>query len=157
MAEVRADARRTQAARSAERAWTHGLAWPRPALALATACALAVAVVVGVQLGGSTSPATHVYQASVGDAAVHVTGGHGELIVDRLARPAGSNIYEVWLKPPQGKPQATTALFSVTRNGRASVDVPGRLSTGDTVMVTEEPAGGTPAPTTTPVVVAQLS
>ena len=59
----------------------------------------------------------------------------------------------MWLKPPGGAPAPTDALFSPTRQGSASVDVPGKVSSGDQVLVTAEPAGGSAAPTSPPVIV----
>jgi anti-sigma factor RsiW len=162
LAEVRADARprdrRVPAVAQWRPAWTRSLpGLPAPGLALAMVAALAVAVIVGIQVGDSRSNSTHVYGASIGHASIRVSDGHGELIVNRLARPSGTNIYEVWLKRPGRPVQATSALFSVTRAGRGSVDVPGHHGSGDEVMVTQEPAGGTSQPTTDPVVVASIS
>jgi hypothetical protein len=129
--------------------------WIRPAWAGALAGAVAVAVIVVIAVGGRGS-STHVYAASVGKAQLRVSGGHGELVVDRLPQPASGHIYEVWLERPGKAPQRTNALFSVTQRGAADVDVPGDLHGVSQVMVTQEPAGGSPAPTTNPVIVAHL-
>ena len=50
----------------------------------------------------------------------------------------------------------TDALFTVSSAGRAAVGVPGSLSGATAVMVTSEPLGGSPEPTSSPVIVARL-
>jgi anti-sigma-K factor RskA len=126
---------------------------PTWAGALAGAVAVAVAIVIAVGTGGSNP---HVYAASVGDAQLRVSDGHAELVVNRLPQPAPGHIYEVWLQRPGKALQPAKALFGVTRSGAADVDVPGDLHGVSQVMVTEEPAPGSPAPTTNPVIVAHL-
>jgi anti-sigma-K factor RskA len=121
--------------------------------ALAGAVAVAVAVVIAVGSGGSS---TRVISASLGDAQLRVSGGHGELVVNHLPAPSAGHIYEVWLKTPNGAPQPTKALFSVTSRGAADVDVPGSLHGISTVMVTQERAGGSLHPTSPAVIVAHL-
>ncbi len=122
--------------------------------ALAT---VAVLVVVGVLAfgGGSGSSGVHVYQASVGRAELRLSGSHGDLIVRDLALPPAGRIYEMWLKHGNRPPTPAT-LFSVTSRGTADVGLPGDVNGVSTVMVTEEPAGGSRAPTGSPVVVAQV-
>jgi hypothetical protein len=135
------------------------VALPRPALTLpAGALALAVAAVaVVLALGSGGSSRTVAAQVTGrGEATVHVSDGHAQLVVhDFPAAPRG-HIYEVWLERGSGTPQPTTALFGVTRTGDASVDVPGSLHGVSHVLVTAEPAGGTRVPTTTPVIDARL-
>ncbi len=46
----------------------------------------------------------------------------------------------------QTPPQPTDALFTVTRAGAGSVEVPGSLRGVREVMVTSEPLGGSSAP-----------
>jgi anti-sigma-K factor RskA len=126
----------------------------RPASAGALAGAVAVAVAVAVVVGSGSS--TRVISASVGHAQLRISGGHAELIVDRLPQAASGHIYEVWLERAGGQPQPTTALFGVTHSGTADVGVPGNVHGVSEVMVTQEPAGGTPHPTTDAVIVAHL-
>jgi anti-sigma-K factor RskA len=126
----------------------------RPAWAGALAGAVAVAVAVVIVVGSGSS--TRVISASVGDAQLRISGGHAELIVNRLPQPASNHIYEVWLERAGGQPQPTTALFGVTHNGTADVGVPGNVHGVSEVMVTQEPAGGSPHPTTDAVIVAHL-
>lgn len=156
-AEARSD--RTPAPRPLRWRWS---ALPRPALALGAAMAvIAIAVLGAVALNGGGSPATRVYSAQVtgsrASAKVAVTGGHAELIVRHMPPPPPGKIYEVWLARASGPPQPTTALFSVTRNGSGDVAVPGNLRGVRVVMVTPEPAGGSRAPTHSPVISAKLT
>jgi anti-sigma-K factor RskA len=126
---------------------------PAWAGALAGGVAVVVAVVIAVGAGGS---GTHTYAASVGKASLRVSGSHAELIVDHLPQPTSGHIYEVWLERDGGEPQPTQALFGVTQSGAADVGVPGDIHGVSTVMVTEEPAEGSPTPTTKAVIVAHL-
>jgi anti-sigma-K factor RskA len=67
-----------------------------------------------------------------------------------------SESYELWLMGPAGNKPA--GMISVSGSGKmASPMVVSGLSPGDSVGVTVEPAGGSPHPTTPPVVVIALS
>jgi anti-sigma-K factor RskA len=150
LTQVRDEARTAQrAARPARRAF------PRPALAGGLLAAVVVAVVVGVVAGGSNS--THVYRASVGYAQLRVSSGHAELVVNRLPPAPNGRIYEVWLRRPNQAPSPTKALFGVTSKGAADVGVPGNLHEVSAVLVTQEPAGGSPHPTSAPVIVTPIT
>jgi anti-sigma-K factor RskA len=151
LTQVRAEARSaTESARAPQASPRFRPAW---AGSLAGAVAVAVAVVIAVGSGGS---GTRVISATVGKAQLRVSGGHGELIVNHLPAPSAGHIYEVWLKTTNGAPQPTKALFSVTSRGAADVDVPGNLRGISTVMVTQEPSGGSTHPTSGAVIVAHL-
>ena len=54
-------------------------------------------------------------------------------------------------------PSPPRALFSVSSSGAADVGVPGDLDGVTQVLVSQEPAGGSLAPTTAPVIVAPLA
>lgn len=154
---VRAEPRGVPADPRRRSLWRAQLPVRRPALALGMAVVLALAVVGGVLLGSGGSTAPQVIRASVGDAEVRIAGGHGELIVNRLAAPPPGRIYEVWLQRTGHAPSPTATLFSVTSNGRSDIGLPGSLHDIGAVLVTAEPAGGSPAPTSTPVIVARLT
>jgi anti-sigma-K factor RskA len=130
-------------------------------LAAAAAVATAVVVVGAVLLSASRSVSTRVLAARVvnspGSAELRIGGGHAELIVRNLPRPAAGRIYEVWLKRGNQAPAPTTALFSVTAGGAADVGVPGGLDGVGEVLVTQEPAGGSRVPTSRAVIVAATS
>ncbi len=156
LAEVRADARATRRDRARARAPIRGAWLPRPALAAGLAAVIALAVVGGVEIANSGGPSTRVVEASLGQAQLRVTGTHAELVVDHLPAPAPGHIYEVWLQRGAGAPSPTKALFSVTSSGAGDVDVPGSIRGVNTVMVTQEPAGGTVKPTSNAVIIAHL-
>jgi anti-sigma factor RsiW len=128
----------------------------RPAWSGGLAVVIALVAVGGFELAsGGTS--TRVFDASRGHAQLRVSGGHAELVVDQLAQPSPGHIYEVWLRRPNGSPQPTKALFSVTSKGAGDVDVPGDLRGISEVLVTQEPAGGSPHPTSQAVIVTHLT
>jgi acetyl-CoA carboxylase carboxyltransferase component len=62
----------------------------------------------------------------------------------------------VWIQRAGGI-HPTDALFTVTKKGDATVGVPGSVDGVTAIMVTAEPLGGTKVPTSTPVIVANLS
>jgi anti-sigma-K factor RskA len=135
-------------------------AWALRGVALAGGCAaVALAVFAGFEL--STGSHVRVIQARVvgisGRASVRLSDGHSELIVRHLSAPPPGDIYELWLKRPHRAPAPTSALFSVTAAGAGEVDLPPRLHGVSEVMVTPEPAGGSPFPTHSPVIVARLT
>jgi anti-sigma-K factor RskA len=153
MRQVREDARAAGRVRRA----SPGRGWvPRPALAGGLAAVVAVAAAGVVELSGGSS-GTRVFPSSVGYAQLRISGGHAELVVNRLAQPTAGRIYEVWLQRPNRPPAPTKALFSPTSRGAADVDVPGNLRGVSQVMVTQERGGGSLVPTSSPVVVTPLT
>jgi anti-sigma-K factor RskA len=148
---VRADARLHSSAMRRRWQWP-SLALGRPTLALAAAAA----IFAGVEIGTSGSGGTRVITASVGNAVVRVSGSHADLVVRHLPALAPGRVYEMWLQRGQQPPVSTHTLFNVTRNGTGEVGVPGSVKGVSRLMVTAEPAGGTLAPTTAPVIVASL-
>jgi anti-sigma-K factor RskA len=122
----------------------------------AAAAIVVIAIVLVVALG-SGGAGTRTIQASTGSAELQIEDGRADLIVHRLpALPAG-RIYEMWVQRGNATPTPTGTLFAVTSSGTAAVGVPGGVSGVSAVMVTQEPAGGTPAPTTAPVIVARVT
>lgn len=152
MQEVRATPKAQAASRPARlRSWRPVIAWGG---AFAAVVIIAVVLVVALSSGGSS---TRTIQASTGSAELQITGGRGDLIVHRLPQLPAGRIYEMWVQRGNATPTPTGTLFGVRANGSAAVGVPGSLSGVSAVMVTQEPAGGTPAPTTAPVIVASLT
>ncbi len=133
-----------------ERSW-------RPMVALGGAFAVVVIAVIIAFAVGSGGSSTRTIQASAGNAELRIAGGRGDLIVRRLPQLPAGRIYEMWVKRGSAQPVPTGTLFGVTSSGTASVGVPGSLSGVGAVLVTQEPAGGTPAPTTAPVIVAPVT
>lgn len=131
---------------------------PRWSGVLAGGLAAAAAAVV-LTVSGS-GPDSHTLAAQVvgvpGSAQLRLTGQRAELILRHFREPSSGHIYEVWTKRPGGAIEPTTALFAVTAAGAADVTVPGKLPVHSQVMVTQEPAGGSQRPTTSPIIVASL-
>jgi anti-sigma-K factor RskA len=121
------------------------------ALGLAVAAA---ALVVGV---GLPHARTRTIQASVGRAALRVDpGGHGELVVERLAPLPADRTYELWLVPGHGHPVPST-LFGITARGTADLGVPRDLHGITRLLVTVEPRAGSLTPTSRAVIQLPLS
>lgn len=78
-------------------------------------------------------------------------GPRAELIVSGMPEPPVGEVYEVWLNRAGGTPRPTDALFTVTSEGNAAVEVPGSLRGVREITVTSEPLGGSSSPTTAPV------
>jgi hypothetical protein len=139
----------------------------RPALALAGTAMLAAGVAIGAlstpfgggaPAGGSAARVVSAYVTLAGArAALHQSGGHTWLTVADMPEPPSGHVYEVWLKRPgHADPQPTDSLFAPTSSGTATAAVPDSGGASE-VLVTQEPAGGTQVPTTSPVIVAHLS
>ena len=153
MQEVRATPKSAGAGPPARLAWAS-----RPLLAWSGAlAAVLVAVIVAVALSSGGSNGTQVIRASTGNAELQVTSGRGDLVVHRLPQLPVGRTYEMWVQRGSAPPVPTGTLFGVTSTGTAAVGVPGSLDGVSAVMVTQEPSGGSPAPTTAPVIVARLT
>jgi anti-sigma-K factor RskA len=153
MREVRATPKPTAATSPAVRAprsWRPLVAWGG---ALAAVIVVAI-VAVALGTGGSS---TRTIEASAGNAELRISGGHADLIVHRLPQLPAGRTYQMWVTRGNGPPAPTGTLFGVSANGTAAVGVPGSVDGVSAVMVTQEPAGGTPAPTSAPVIVARVS
>jgi hypothetical protein len=137
----------------------------RPLPAIALACgALAVGIGGGALLSrgdAGLSPRTVVAQvyAPGATARLRVSADAAKLEVSRMPPPPDGRVYQVWLHRGNAAtlPEPTDALFSVSRNGQASVDVPGDLHGVDAVLVTDEPPRGSSRPTRPPVIRAPLT
>ncbi len=134
-----------------------------PRLALG-AGAVAGSLALGALLFGSGAQApsmrvsTAVVAASApgAHAVLREIGSRGELVVSGMPAPALGKVYEVWLARKDSAPEPTDALFSPTRDGQASVSVPGSLAGVKQVMVTAEPLGGSAHPTSPVIILATL-
>ncbi len=142
------------------RRWWQGFGL-RPAVALAaTAAALVIGGVAGFALnGGGDGVRNRVATVTAQGASASLrieSGGAGTLTVRDLPRPPRGAVYQVWLQRGTGAPVPTDALFEPRADGSASVAVPGDLQRADRVLVSTEPAGGSSAPTTKPLIVVAL-
>jgi hypothetical protein len=136
----------------------------RPLPAVALACgALAIGLGGGALLssGGDVTPRTVVAHVAApgATARVRVSADGAKLEVSRMPPPPDGRVYQVWLHRGNAAtpPEPTDALFSVSRHGHASVDVPGDLRGVNAVLVTAEPLGGSSRPTRAPVIQAPLT
>jgi anti-sigma factor RsiW len=162
-AEPGAPARPRREKRPREGAW-----FRRPLLALrplpaafAAAVLIALGVGVGTLLSSGASERTVraqvvVPSAPTARASLTIRGDdRATLTVRNFPSPPRGRVYQLWRKRPgSAAPEPTDALFDV-RNGSATVDVPGGVEGVDQVLVTDEPNGGSAAPTRSPVVIAQ--
>jgi anti-sigma factor RsiW len=131
--------------------------WRLPAVAWAAAGILLVAGgIVGFALHSSSGREVKTIRAQVSApsarASLRMDGSAATLRVRGLRNPSSGRVYEVWLKRPGRPPAPTDALFTVSRGGTASVQVPGAVHGGDQVLVTSEPRGGSRTPTTQPII-----
>lgn len=144
--------------------------WHVPALPAAlTAAALAAAFAIGFAVRGddggtsavpprTTVPA--VATAAAGGAPVQaqlISDGSGswQLEVDALPRAGDGRVYQAWVMR-RGRDIEPSTVFVLARDGSSTVAIPQALAVGDQVLVTEEPAGGSPAPTTRPLLSATV-
>jgi anti-sigma-K factor RskA len=161
MREVRATPREAAPGRAARPRPTVVSPARRRLVALGAPVVAVAAVVLAIVLSTGGSSGTRVIQAMVsgasGTAQLRITGGHGELVVYGLPQPPIGRVYEMWVQRGHGAPSPTGTLFGVTSAGSAAVGVPGSLDGVSAVMVTQERAGGTLAPTRAPVIVARVA
>ena len=140
------------------RAWRGSFSL-RPAAALARVVLLLAAGIGGYAIGTDESGTTTTIPASGTAAAPQTTGtivragDVGVLRVSNLPQRRG-RVYEVWLVKG-GKPRPS-ALFQVSNDGTGAAGIPNGLDASTQVMVTSEPAGGSPQPTTQPLLSARI-
>jgi anti-sigma-K factor RskA len=161
MAVVRAEApapdeaaRRERRDRAAGRARGRRLAVGRAPLAVAACALLALGVALGVLAGGDDGggdarsvPAEVAVAGASGTLRVE-DDGDARLVVRGLPAPPAGRVYQVWRQVPgEDAPRPTDALFSVSRDGTATVDVPGGVDGVERVLVSDEPRRGSRAPT----------
>lgn len=129
----------------------------RPLLAL-SAVAVVALVIALVLVGGGSGTRTISARlsgslvAAGARASVQVHGTRAQLIVAGLPAPPAGQIDELWVQHGRATPQPAGTF--VVRSG--SVDISRPVASGDQVLVTVEPGHGTPAPTTTPLIVARV-
>lgn len=144
MAEVRADVRPAKKARPR---WS----W-RPAVAFA-AMVLVVAAVAGYEIGksggekGASTIVSHEHGVTV---KMVREGSGGTLQLAGVHQLSPKKVLEAWVRR-EGTVEPVPALFVPDREGRAETTIED-MSGVDTVMVTEEPQGGSEEPTGEPIV-----
>jgi anti-sigma-K factor RskA len=149
---------RERAARSQRRrAWSL-----RPVPALVAACALLLAGVgIGLAVisggGADTYDGDFIRAGGQVEMVIEEDRGHGTLKIEDMKQPPEGRVYQVWTHSFGEDPKPTDALFTVDKYGNASVDVPGPMDGVDQVLVTDEPRGGSSAPTTAPYLSVRVS
>jgi anti-sigma-K factor RskA len=159
MGVVEAEAReRERVARPAKRS-RFGFMNLRPVPAFVAACALLLAGVgIGIavlQDGAETVDGDFIRAG--GSVEMRVDDGHGTLKIEDMDQPPLGRVYQVWTQRYGQDPRPTDALFTVDKDGSASVDVPGDVGDVDQVLVTDEPPGGSAEPTTRPYLAVRMS
>lgn len=81
--------------------------------------------------------------------------GKAHLEVTGVPEAGDGRIYEVWLQQPNDTMAPTDALFDVTAGGHGTVHVPD-LGEAKAIYITNEPAGGSSAPTSDPLMRVEL-
>jgi anti-sigma-K factor RskA len=116
--------------------------WVTRGVAAATAVAACAAIVLALTVGRSNNPRI----VSLGF--TRGANGNATLMVSGLDPAPKGKTYEAWVIP-KGKVPRPAGLF---RGGKpTTVHLHGVPQKGAVVAVTVEPAGGSPAPTTTPL------
>ena len=144
---------REEAARpSPERTRRFGGFMLRPAIGLA-----AVALIVAVGLvaydaggGGSTTVTTHSIPGGDVQATLERSGDSGMLELTGLRQLPPSEVYQAWVQR-DGRLEPSSPI-APRRNGTASAAIPQNLNGAARVLVTVEPRGGSPQPTSAPLV-----
>ena len=154
MSEVRADVARRKPAES--RSWRTMFDFLlRPATAMAAVALIAVGVggYVAFDDGDGTTqkisgkPAPH----SLVQATLEREGDTGTLELANLRQLNGKRVYQAWVQ--HGNVMEDSSLFAARKDGTATAAIPrADLHGGDAVLVTIEPRGGSPQPTTDVVV-----
>jgi anti-sigma-K factor RskA len=135
----------------------------RPGFALAAAfVVLAIGGLIGLASGGvfdddpgRRSVLAEVDQDAAPNARVFLqvdADGGATLVAERLPPPPEGRVYQVWVKRPDVDPEPTRTLFVPRSDGAAAAAVPGSLDGVEAVLVSHEPRGGSPSPTSAPVV-----
>lgn len=149
MAEVREDAREAAArpAPTRRRGWLL-----KPAMGFAVV-ALLVAGVVGYEVGngGSDGGGASTLERQVGSLSVKMVqeGDSGTLQLSGVHQLPPDKVLEAWVER-EGEVEAVPALFVPNSDGQAETRI-ADMNGVDVVMVTEEPQGGSEAPTGEPI------
>jgi anti-sigma-K factor RskA len=139
----------------------------RPAFAAAAAALLLVAGGIAgfaARGGGNGTEATaRVIPMTVSGARARgaraeiVQNGRGYVVqVSGMPAPPAGRVYQVWLQRDGAAP-SPDAVFTVDRAGRGAVGVLGTVSGRQTVLVTDEPLGGSTVPSRQPVLRGSLA
>ena len=132
----------------------------RPAFALpAAVLLLAIGAIAGLAGGdrgsdpGTRSVRAEVNEQAAPNARVHLqmADGSATLVAENLPEPPRGRVYQVWVKRPDIDPEPTSTLFMPRSDGSAAAAVPGSMEGVEAVLVSHEPPGGSPRPTSQPI------
>jgi anti-sigma-K factor RskA len=160
--EAGADARaaETERRRARQSRWRLG-GGLRPAFAgLATVVALLAGLAVGYALDDNDEPVTETVSvqaaapAQKASAAIVRKGDGWTLDVSQLPGLRPGDVYQVWMQ--DGDKIIPSVLFVPSQGNHATVALPERMAVADQLMVTREPSGGSRAPTSAPLLSAEL-
>ena len=151
MAEVRGDVREAETRSVPTRPWRQWIL--KPAVGFAVV-ALLVAGVVGYEVGkgdSGTGGGASTLEDQEGPLTVKMVqeGDEGTLHLSGVQQLPPDKVLEAWVER-EGEVEAVPALFVPDRNGQAETRI-ADMSGVETVMVTEEPRGGSEAPTGEPI------
>jgi len=152
MAEVLEDVREAEGRPARRRSWRQWVL--KPAMGLAVV-ALLVAGVVGYEVGkddsGGEGGAPSTIERQVGSLTVKMVseGDGGTLHLSGVDQLPPDKVLEAWVER-EGKVEAVPALFVPDREGQAETRITDMNGVA-TVMVTEEPRGGSDQPTGEPI------
>jgi anti-sigma-K factor RskA len=91
---------------------------------------------------------------SVARVVVASSRGEAVFLTDGMPATADDEVYELWLIDDDGP--APAGLFEVDERGRATRVLTGDMANAAAIAVTVEPAGGSPQPTSDPLMVVEL-
>jgi anti-sigma-K factor RskA len=151
MAEVREDSREAESRSAVPRPWWRWMLKPAAGLAVV---GLLVAGVVGYEVGSDDSGEggnTTTFERQEGPLTVKMVqeGDAGTLHLSGVHQLPSDKVLEAWVER-EGRVEAVPALFVPDRDGQAETRI-ADMSGVETVMVTEEPRGGSDQPTGEPI------
>jgi anti-sigma-K factor RskA len=135
---------------------------PTPAVAALACATLLIGLGAGALLfGGGSGGQTIQFEngktlSANASAELDVSGDSGTLVARGLPEPENGRVYQVWVQRDGGAPEPTAALFTPRADGSATASIPDMKGV-DTVMVSSEPVGGSPQPTTDPILTASMT
>jgi anti-sigma-K factor RskA len=135
--------------------------FPMPAVAALACATLLVGLGAGALLFGGGGGQTIQFEkggtlSANASAELDVSGDSAMIVARGLPAPGSGRVYQVWLQRDGGPPEPTAALFTPRGDGSATASVPD-VKGVDKVMVSDEPSGGSPQPTTDPILIASLA
>ena len=119
----------------------------------------ALLLIAGVLIGTAlTGPETQTYAFDRAGAQLEVEGDRATIVARDLPAPPEGRVYEVWLMPKGSQtPEPPDVLFTPRSDGSAVAAVPGPLEDVQSVLVSDEPPGGSDSPTGEVLMSAEIS